>query len=122
MYNKNKNKMTQEQLRMQMLAGIITEGQYKSQLNENQALGNLFYPEEDEEGIIEYYYDKNKLVEFIKNLGYEDVEEVAGEIMTISSPYDDLERYRRIYNDPDLDMTEVTLDMVKKSIEDEFEK
>jgi hypothetical protein len=28
--------MTQEQLRMQMLAGIITEGQYKAQLNENK--------------------------------------------------------------------------------------
>ena len=27
--------MTQEQLRIQMLAGIITEGQYKAQLNEN---------------------------------------------------------------------------------------
>jgi len=27
--------MTQEQLRMQMLAGIITEGQYKNMLNEN---------------------------------------------------------------------------------------
>jgi hypothetical protein len=27
--------MTQEQLRMQMLAGIITESQYKSMLNEN---------------------------------------------------------------------------------------
>ena len=26
--------MTQEQLRMQMLAGIITEGQYKTKLNE----------------------------------------------------------------------------------------
>ena len=114
--------MTQEQLRMQMLAGIITEGQYKEMLNENQALGNLFYPEEDEDGMIEYYYNKNKLVEFIRNLGYEDAEEVANEIMTISSPHDDLERYRRIYNDPDLDMTEVTLDMVKKSIEDEFEK
>ena len=35
MYNKNLNKMTQEQLRMQMLAGIITEGQYKAMLNEN---------------------------------------------------------------------------------------
>jgi hypothetical protein len=28
--------MTQEQLRMQMLAGIITEGQYKAKLNENE--------------------------------------------------------------------------------------
>ena len=35
MYNKQ-NKMTQEQLRMQMLAGIITEGQYKTMLNENK--------------------------------------------------------------------------------------
>jgi len=29
--------MTQEQLRMQMLAGIITEGQYKVKLNENES-------------------------------------------------------------------------------------
>ena len=29
--------MTQEQLRMQMLAGIITEGQYKTILNEDEA-------------------------------------------------------------------------------------
>jgi len=29
--------MTQEQLRMQMLAGIITEGQYKAKLNKNKA-------------------------------------------------------------------------------------
>ena len=36
MYNKNLDKMTQEQLRMQMLAGIITEGQYKAKLNENE--------------------------------------------------------------------------------------
>ena len=28
--------MTQEQLRMQMLAGIITEGQYKDMLNEDE--------------------------------------------------------------------------------------
>jgi hypothetical protein len=28
--------MTQEQLRMQMLAGIITEGEYKAKLNENE--------------------------------------------------------------------------------------
>jgi hypothetical protein len=29
--------MTQEQLRMQMLAGIITEGQYKTMLNEENS-------------------------------------------------------------------------------------
>jgi hypothetical protein len=39
MYNKNQDKMTQEQLRMQMLAGIITEGQYKAKLNEEDSMG-----------------------------------------------------------------------------------
>jgi len=34
MYNKNLDKMNKETLRMQMLAGIITEGQYKAMLNE----------------------------------------------------------------------------------------
>ncbi len=33
--------MTQEQLRMQMLAGIITEGQYKTTLNEGLTLSLL---------------------------------------------------------------------------------
>ena len=33
--------MTQEQLRMQMLAGIITEGQYKAKLNENIAVAKV---------------------------------------------------------------------------------
>jgi hypothetical protein len=45
MYNKNLDKMTQEQLRMQMLAGIITEGEYKQQLDEigigSMALGAM---------------------------------------------------------------------------------
>jgi len=33
-------KMTQEQLRMQMLAGIITEGQYKEKLDEGNNLND----------------------------------------------------------------------------------
>jgi len=40
MYKHNKiNIMTQEQLRMQMLAGIITEGQYKEKLEEVDSMG-----------------------------------------------------------------------------------
>jgi hypothetical protein len=34
----NKNTMTQEQLRMQMLAGIITEGQYKEKMDEAEGM------------------------------------------------------------------------------------
>ena len=36
--------MTQEQLRMQMLAGIITEGQYKAKLNEKDSTGKVGEP------------------------------------------------------------------------------
>ena len=41
MYKQNKiklDKMNKEQLRMQMLAGIITESQYKAKLNENESI------------------------------------------------------------------------------------
>ena len=41
--------MTQEQLRMQMLAGIITEGQYKTMLNEaNEDLLNFIKSNSEE--------------------------------------------------------------------------
>jgi hypothetical protein len=40
-FDLNENKMTNEQLRMQMLAGIITESQYKSMLNENKDIDGL---------------------------------------------------------------------------------
>ena len=39
--------MTQEQLRMQMLAGIITEGQYKTQLNEELSRDQIVQALED---------------------------------------------------------------------------
>jgi hypothetical protein len=41
MYNKNINTMTKEQLRMQMLAGIITEGQYKKEVEEIDSRGKV---------------------------------------------------------------------------------
>ena len=41
--------MTQEQLRMQMLAGIITESQYKKMLNENITAEELFQMFKDED-------------------------------------------------------------------------
>lgn len=175
--------MAKETLRMQMLAGLITESEYKAKLEEskkdslnehyvaggivgigainqippraktdyemafehflgqkyslneeedveegkeveepslyeNKALGTLFYKDEDGD----YLYNENKFMELIKNMGYEDAEEIAKEIMTISSPEDSLKMFRNKYNQPDLEIEDVTLDMVKKSIEDEFEK
>ena len=57
----NKNKMTQEQLRMQMLAGIITEGQYKEKLNENEELSiYLITAEDDPEHSVYALFDNNQ--------------------------------------------------------------
>ena len=79
--------MDKETLRMQMLAGVITESEYKAKLNEEQALGTLFTFEEDEDGMIEYYWNDNKVIDIIRNLGYSDPEEIAKEITTTSAPY-----------------------------------
>jgi hypothetical protein len=50
MYNKNLNKMNKEQLRMQMLSGIITESEYKAKLNENENANRMLE-------LIEMYVD-----------------------------------------------------------------
>jgi len=110
-----------EIIRINQLAGIITESQAKKMmqvLNENKALGNIFYI--DDYG--DYVYDENNLIKLVKNMGYEDAEEIAKEITTISSPEDTLEMFKNKYNNPRLKIEDITLDMIKKSIEDEFEK
>ncbi len=115
--------MIQEQLRMQMLAGIITEGQYKVKLSEIrvnnplQKIEGLFYKEDGS-----YFYDEENLTKFIRNMGYNDAEEITNEIMTLSSPEDDLEMFRNKYNQPNLKIEDITFNMFKQSIEDEFEK
>jgi hypothetical protein len=50
MYNKNLDKMNKEQLRMQMLSGIITESEYKAKLNENENANRMLE-------LIEMYVD-----------------------------------------------------------------
>ncbi len=170
--------MNKETLRMQMLAGVITESEYKAKLEEatqkdslnehyvaggivgigainqipsrakadyetafehflgqkygineemneveeEQALGTLFTPEEEEDGMIEYYWNDNKVIDVIRNMGYDDPEEIAKEVTTVSSPHDFLEMMRNKMGDKDLDITEITLDMFRQSVEDGFEK
>jgi hypothetical protein len=66
------HKMTQEQLRMQMLAGIITEGQYKEMLNENEELSiYLVSAEDDPEHSVYALFDNNQ--NLIKT-DFEDIE------------------------------------------------
>jgi hypothetical protein len=121
--------MTQEQLRMQMLAGIITEGQYKAKLNENtfddnaKAYGVLFVNNDDEEegG---YTYDMDAVTNLIKSMGYEDSEEIAKEFTHYFSPGDEDEMriFRARENNPELQPTDLTIGMYKRVIEKEFEK
>jgi hypothetical protein len=70
--------MNKEQLRMQMLAGIITESQYKAKLNENTTF-TLIGPDPAEEklGPIEVMTgDKEQILDYVINkiatdVGYE---------------------------------------------------
>jgi hypothetical protein len=93
-----------------------------NEVEEEQALGTLFTPEEEEDGMIEYYWNDNKVIDVIRNMGYDDPEEIAKEVTTVSSPHDFLEMMRNKMGDKDLDITEITLDMFRQSVEDEFEK
>jgi hypothetical protein len=89
--------------------------------NETKQIGLLFNVIEDEDGLIEYEWNENNMVEIIKNMGYIDPEEIAKEIMTISSPDDELQMMRRIMNNQDLDITDLTIEMFKASVLNEFE-
>ena len=64
----------------------------------------------------------DKVIEVIRSLGYNDAEEIAKEVLTISSPEDELELMRNKTGDPDLQITDLTVGMFKQGIEDGFEK
>jgi hypothetical protein len=110
-----KKQFITEAARLQKLAGIITEN-----LDNQQSLGFLFYPEEDEDGMIDYFYNKDKVIEVIRSLGYDDAEEITNEVMTISSPEDELEFMRNKTGDPDMQIEDLTVGMFKQGIKDEF--
>jgi hypothetical protein len=110
-----KKQFITEAARLQKLAGMITEN-----LDDQQALGFLFHSEEDEDGMIDYFYDEDKVIEVIRSLGYDDAEEIAKEVMTISSPEDELEIMRNKTGNPDLQITDLTVGMFKQGIKDEF--
>ena len=69
--------MTQEQLRMQMLAGIITEGQYKAKLNENITAEELFQMFKDEDLLNDRReYDIEDLMSAYPDLSQEEAEKL----------------------------------------------
>ena len=87
---------------------------------ENLLMGNLITFVEDVGGIIEYEWKRKEIINVIKEMGYTDANEIANEVITLADPYDFLEMMRNKNNVEDLDILELTIDMFKESIRDEF--
>jgi hypothetical protein len=69
--------MKKEQLRMQMLAGIITEGEYKAKLNKNRTAEELFQMFKDEDLLNDRReYDIEDLMSAYPNLSQEEAEKL----------------------------------------------
>ena len=88
------NKMNKEQLRMQMLAGIITEGQYKVKLNENMLSVNdsvritapLDISAETDEGTITKVYPNFNSIPS-EDIGYYEVDADAYDESALNGPW-----------------------------------
>jgi hypothetical protein len=119
-----------------MLAGIITEGQYKAKLNEIEiikpkdnakAYGILFVDNDDEEelGNVDYMWDEDAYEDLVKSMGYED-KDIKGITGTMTGFFpageDEMRIFRARENNPELQPTDLTIGMYKKAIEDEFPK
>jgi hypothetical protein len=91
-----------------------------------KALGILFHPGEPPFDESEYEWDTENMVEFCQKIGYEgdDAYDVAGEFMHYASPGDegDMRYFRHMTGNPNLQISDLTLGMYRKYIEDEFEK
>ena len=119
--------MNKEFLRMQQLAGLLTEINIstfppRNFQDETRALGVLFHPNEDEPE--EYEWDVQAIEDFCKYLGYEDYQEVTKEIIHYTSPgnNDEMAIFRRMTQNPDLKVSDLTIGMYRQDIENNFEK
>lgn len=89
------------------------------------ALGILFHPNPEYDGDNDdrlYVWDIDALEKLVKSMGYEDYEEVVSEMTHYTSPgdEDDMRMWRR--DNPNLQPEDITVQMYKDSIEQEFEK
>jgi hypothetical protein len=125
--------MNNEFLKMQKLAGLITEGEFKAKLNEAmfddnaKAYGVLFIDNDDEDeiGNVDYIWDEDVYKSLIKSMGYkeEDINSIVnGMTEFFPAGEDEMEIFRAQENNPELEPTDLTIGMYKKNIEKEFEK
>ena len=117
---KTMKKQLNEVRRMQVLAGLITENEENETNDTDKALGTLFNPKKDEDGV-EYFWDDNEVVSTIKDMGYKDPKEIMQEITTTTSPEDFLDNMRVKMGNDNLQFSDLTLDMFKQSITDDFD-
>jgi hypothetical protein len=126
--------MNKDFLKMQKLAGIITEGQYKEKVNEDlsdkfatqntKALGILYRrvtPEDDYNDGREYTWIEKNVIAFTEYLGYEDeAYDVATEVMDFCAPGAPEEAYALGLNPETFNPEETTIGMYTSSIYDEY--
>jgi hypothetical protein len=91
-----------------------------------KALGILFHPNEDPDTLDDFRYDWDleNMIEFCRKIGYDDAKEVAKEAIHYTMPgdEDEMNHFRHMTDNPNLQVSDLTLGMYRKSIEDEFEK
>jgi hypothetical protein len=116
MYNKNLNKMTQEQLRMQMLAGIITESQYKEKISDRDSIIDTVISTAnkwlDDAKTVPGYDDSERLENSITNIAIQLVIDVADEFNLLSD-YQTREQVRDIADEI---KTSENIDQVKEKM------
>jgi len=90
----------------------------------DKALGILFHPNDDMEEANEtpYVWDHNAYENLVKSMGYEDYEDVAGEMTHYFAPgdNDEMRVMRNLIGNPNLQPTDLTIGMYKKAIRSEY--
>jgi len=141
--------MNKETLRMQMLAGVITESQYKTKLkkftilenkfkaatsrlmlnevqfNDNdKALGTLIFPNDEDDKDTPYVHDYYAYVSLLKDMGYsqEQIDEDLDEYFHYTSAFNEEEMHIYKYRTgiKNLRPEDVTVGMIKDELRDEF--
>ena len=92
--------------------------------NNDKALGILFHPNDNKEEAeyTPYVWDHNAYENLVKNMGYKDYEDVASEMTHVFSPADEdeIRIFKNRLNNPSLQPIDLTIEMYKQTIEQEF--
>ena len=92
--------------------------------DEEKAYGILFVDNDDTDEIedVPYIWNEEAVEALVDEMGYDDVEEIAGEFIGIFSPGidEELDIFRTQENNPNLEAKDITIGMYRKNIRKEF--